>query len=140
MLFRSVKFELPELESFSWDARVMANMMFSPTFSGQVTGNYRSSELLAQGERYARYSVDAGLRKTFFDRKLSLNLNVRDIFNTRGFKGTTWGEGFYQYSENQRRGRMFGLTMTYNFGNMKPKQVERPRSEGMDDGNDMEME
>lgn len=136
-----VKFELPELESFSWDARVMANMMFSPTFSGQVTGNYRSSELLAQGERYARYSVDAGLRKTFFDRKLSLNLNVRDIFNTRGFKGTTWGEGFYQYSENQRRGRMFGLTLTYNFGNMRPKKIERPTSsEGMDDGSDMDME
>ncbi len=140
-LYPGVKVELPELESFSWDARMIANIMFTSTFSGQVTGQYRSRELLAQGERLARYSMDLGLRKTFFDRKLSLNFNVRDLFNTRGFKGRTWGEGFHQYFENQRRGRMFGLTLTYNFGNMKPKPVQRPRtSEGMDDGSDMDME
>ena len=139
-LYPEVKVELPGLDNFSWDARAIANIMFSSTFSGQVTGQYRSAELLSQGERYANYSMDLGLRKTFFERKMSLNFNVRDLFNSRSFKGTTWGEGFYQYSESKRRGRMFGLTMTYNFGNMKPKQVERPRSEGMDDGNDMEME
>ena len=139
-LYPEVKVELPGLDNFSWDARAIANIMFSSTFSGQVTGQYRSAELLSQGERYANYSMDLGLRKTFFERKMSLNFNVRDLFNSRSFKGTTWGEGFYQYSESKRRGRMFGLTLTYNFGNMKPKQVERPRSEGMDDGNDMEME
>lgn len=134
-LYPDVRVELPELKSFSWDARMIANLMFSPTFSGQLTGRYRSAELLAQGERHARYSMDAGLRKTFFDKQLSLSFNVRDIFNTRGFKGTTWGDGFYQYSERQRRGRMFGLTLTYSFGNMRPKKTERPiPSEGMDNG------
>ena len=141
-LYPDVRFELPELESFSWGVRIMGNMMFSSTFSGQITGSYRSSELLAQGERQARYSVDAGLRKTFFNRKLNLNFNIRDIFNTRGFKGTTWGEGFYQRSDMQRRGRMFGLTLTYNFGNMRPKKVEQPASsESLDEMNgDMDME
>ncbi|NLI72874.1 MAG: TonB-dependent receptor [Bacteroidales bacterium] len=134
-LYPDVRVELPELTSFSWDARMIANLMFSPTLSGQITGRYRSAELLAQGERHARYSMDAGLRKTFFDKRLSLNFNIRDIFNTRGFKGTTWGDGFYQYSERQRRGRMFGLTLTYSFGNMRPKKIERPSSlEGMDNG------
>lgn len=134
-LYPDVRVELPELTSFSWDARMIANLMFSSTFSGQITGRYRSAELLAQGERHARYSMDAGLRKTFFDKRLSLNFNIRDIFNTRGFKGTTWGDGFYQYSERQRRGRMFGLTLTYSFGNMRPKKIERPSSlEGMDNG------
>lgn len=140
-LYPGVKVELPELESFSWDARMIANLMFTPTFSGQITGQYGSKELLAQGERLARYSMDLGLRKTFFDRKLSLNFNIRDLFNTRGFRGRTWGEGFHQYYENQRFGRMFGLTLTYNFGNMKPKPAQRPRSsESMDDGSDMDME
>lgn len=139
-LYPEVSVELPGLDNFSWDARMIANLMLSPTFSGQVVGQYRSAELTAQGERYARYSMDIGLRKTFFERKLSLSFNVRDLLDSGVYKGTTWGEGFYQSFESKRRGRMVGLTLTYNFGNMRPKQIERPRSsEGMGDG-DMDME
>ncbi|NLO71125.1 MAG: TonB-dependent receptor [Porphyromonadaceae bacterium] len=129
---------LPGIESFAWDARVIANLMFSPTFSGQITSRYRSAELTAQGERFARHSTDIGLRKTFFNRKLSAAFNVRDLFNTRGYKGTTWGEGFTQYSESRWRGRQFGLTLTYEFGNMKPKPSTRPRPEEMENGGEMD--
>lgn len=125
-LLPDVNVVIPAQDNFSWDARMIANIMFSPSFSGQVTGRYQSSQLLAQGERAQRYSIDLGLRKTFLDKKLGVNLNVRDLLNSRGFKGTTWGDGFYQYSENRRMGRMLGLTVTYNFGNMKPKHKETP--------------
>lgn len=137
-LDNTIKVGIPSRNNFSWDARVIANLMFTPSFSAQVTGQYRSSELLAQGERLPSYSMDLGLRKTFLDKKLSVNLNVRDLFESRIFKSNTWGTNFTQYSENKMGGRMAGLTVTYNFGNMKPKQIRRPsQSENTESGGEM---
>ncbi len=139
-LYPDVRVELPAQENFSWEGRVIANLMFSPTFSGQATGQYRSAQLTPQGKQLSNYSMDLGLRKTFFDKKFSVNFNVRDVFNSRKFRSFTYGENFDQYSESQRMGRMFGLTLTYNFGNMKPKKIERPQSSESGESDGMEME
>ncbi|MHB9056822.1 MAG: TonB-dependent receptor [Paludibacteraceae bacterium] len=139
-LYPDVRVVIPAQENFSWESRILANIMFSSTFSGQVTGQYRSEQLTPQGKRLANYSMDLGLRKTFFDKKLSVNFNVRDLFNSRKFRTITNGEGFYQYSEMQRMGRMFGLTLSYNFGNMKPKPAERPKSSESGESDGLEMD
>lgn len=139
-LYPEVRVVLPAHENFSWDGRVIANLMLSPTFSGQITGQYRSEQLTPQGKQLESYSMDLGLRKSFFEKKFSVNFNVRDLFDSRKFRSVTSGEGFYQYSENKRMGRMFGLTLTYNFGNMKPKPVERPKSSDSGESDEMNME
>jgi hypothetical protein len=127
---------IPYSEGFSWNGRMMANLLFSPTFSGQVTGNYSSPRVMAQGEQKARYSVDLGLRKSFFNRKLNVNLMVRDLFNSRNNKSTTYGNGFERYNESRWMSRMYGVTLTYNFGNMNPKPASRRNN---NDQNEMEM-
>ena len=139
-LYPEVRVVLPAHENFSWDGRVIANLMLSPTFSGQVTGQYRSERLTPQGKQLDSYSMDLGLRKSFFERKFSVNFNVRDLFDSRKFRSVTSGEGFYQYSENKRMGRMFGLTLTYNFGNTKPKPVDRPKPSESEESDEMDME
>jgi len=126
---------IPGQDSFSWSARIMANLMFSKTFSGQISGGYEAPELIAQGKENASYSIDMGLRKTFYDRKLSLNLMVRDLLNSRSHSSTTWGDGFYQRSESSFHGRLVGVTVSYNFGNMKPKQKEKKTEEAAPDMN-----
>lgn len=113
-------------EDFSWDAKMIANVALPAAFSLQVTGSYNSKRIIAQGYRKANYSVDAGIRKAFFDRKLSLSVNARDIFNTRKWKTETSGTGFTQYAENWRTGRTVGFTLTYSFGNMKASR-NRPQ-------------
>ena len=135
----AIKVNIPGNSNFSWDTRVLANLMFSRTFSGQITGMYSAPQIIAQGKRAQDYSVDLGLRKTFMDKKINLNLMVRDLLNSRKMSATSWGDGFYQVSENRFSGRMIGLTVTYNFGNMKPKPADRkngnstePAVEGMD--------
>ena len=139
-LYPEVRVVLPAHENFSWDGRVIANLMLSPTFSGQVTGQYRSERLTPQGKQLDSYSMDLGLRKSFFEKKFSVNFNVRDLFDSRKFRSVTSGEGFYQYSENKRMGRMFGLTLTYNFGNTKPKPVDRPKPSESEESDEMDME
>ena len=115
---------IPGQSTFAWSANVIANLMFSKTFSGQITGEYSSPTLIAQGTESAEYQVDLGLRKTFFDRKLSLNLMATDIFNFNKERTITWGTGFYQKAESYFHRRMIGITLSYNFGNMKPKQTD----------------
>jgi len=119
----------------------MANVMLGRTISGQISGEYSAPRVIAQGKQTASYSIDMGLRKTFFDRNLSLNLMVRDLLNSRKRNTITWGDGFYQTNESYFHGRMIGLTATYNFGNMKPKQSDRKKTESQSDMNlDSEME
>ncbi|MBR1631810.1 MAG: TonB-dependent receptor, partial [Paludibacteraceae bacterium] len=53
--------------AFTWRARINASLMFTKTFSGQLTGRYSSPRVEAQGSRTSSYSIDLGLRKSFFD-------------------------------------------------------------------------
>ncbi len=115
---------IPGQSNFSWSANIMANFMLSKTFSGQITAEYESPELIAQGTENAKYSVDFGIRQTFMDRKLSVSLNVRDLLNSDRHNQTTSGSGFTQNSSSYFHGRMIGLSVSYNFGNMKPKPAD----------------
>jgi hypothetical protein len=130
---------IPEKELFSWNIKSMANVILGKNTFLQLTGDYSAPRLVAQGKESASWAVDLGLRQTFFDRNLSLNLMVRDVFNSRRRTTITSGTGFYQQSEMYMMGRMIGLTATYNFGNMKPKQNQNKKANNemnMDGGMD----
>ena len=115
-------------EDFSWNAKIIANLILPASFSLQLTGNYNSRQLIAQGYRKSNYSLDAGIRKAFLNRKLSLSINGRDLFNSRKWKTETSGTGFRQYASNWRTGCTIGFTLTYSFGNMKAgkSKTQRP--------------
>lgn len=120
-------------ENFSWNARVIANMALPAAVSLQITGNYNARQVVAQGYRRPNYSLDAGLRRSFFDRKLSVSINARDILSSRKWKTVTSGIGFRQSSENWWGGRYVGFTLTYNFGNMS-RNNSRGQQQQFDDG------
>lgn len=123
----------PFQQSFSWNARIMANFLIPMGWSAQLTGMYRSADVVAQGKSNSQYTIDLGVRKSFLDRKLNLALSIRDLLNSRRWASTTWGDNFWQYSSHEPRGTMFSLSLTYNFGNMRAKK-QRPQSSGMDMG------
>jgi iron complex outermembrane receptor protein len=128
---------IPGQSNFSWTANLMANVILSKTLSGQITGQYASPQIIAQGLRQEKFTIDLGVRKTFMDRKLSVNLNVRDLLNTNKDKSTTSGIGFNQTSESYFHTRMINLSLSYNFGNSKPKKTDLKKK---DNSSDMEME
>lgn len=122
-------------EDFSWNARMIANIILPYSFSLQLTGNYNARQVVAQGYRKANYALDAGLRKSFWNKKLSLSVNARDILNSRRWKTITQTGDTRMESENWRSGRMVGLTLTYSFGNLAPtkrKPANRPMEEERD--------
>lgn len=118
-------------ENFSWNARMIANVILPYAVSLQVTGNYNSKQVIAQGYRKPTYSLDAGIRKTFFDRKLSLSINARDLLDSRKRHTVTSGPSFYQDDQSWRGGRTFGFTLTYSFGNMRAKKQKPLRQDTM---------
>lgn len=126
--------------SFAWDARIMANVKLPWSMSLQASGRYASSQLTAQGTRQGGWSVEAGLRKTAGN--WSFSVNCRDIFNSRKWKSTTNGDGYFQKSEFWRNGRAVRFTIKYSFGNMSGKQRQRANeAEPMDQsGYSSEME
>ena len=107
----------------------MGNIILGKNTFGQITADYSAPRLIAQGKQTSSYAIDLGLRQTFFDRNLSINLMVRDLLDSRRRSSVTWGDGFYQRSESYFHGRMVGLTATWNFGNMKPKKTQQRRED-----------
>ena len=133
--FPDLKTTIPGQNSFSWSGNIMANFLLSKTLSGQITGEYESSQLIAQGRENAKYSIDLGVRQTFMNRNLSVSLNVRDLLNSDRDKSTTSGSGFTQNSSSYFHGRMVGATLSYNFGNMKPKPADMKKKTASPDMN-----
>ena len=119
---------------FAGSVRINAQFLFTKNFSGQISGNYRSPRVVAQGTTSHSYSIDIGLRHTFLNKQLALALNVRDLLDSRARRNTTWGDGFWQFSENRWHSRTISLTLTYNFGNQSGKR--RQRTDGDMGGND----
>lgn len=112
-------------DNFAWNGRIMANAILPYNVSFQITGNYDSKQIVAQGYRKPNGSVDMGLRKSFFDNTLSLALSSRDIFNTRKRVTVTSGDGFYQEHSFRRNSRTVNFTLTYSFGNIGRQNGER---------------
>ena len=135
----TIPVHLDKQNIFAGSVRVNAQFLFTKNFSGQITAAYRSPRVVAQGTTSHSYSIDIGLRHTFLNKQLALALNVRDVLDSRARRNTTWGEGFWQFSENRWHSRSISLTLTYNFGNQQGRKRGRPDGDlggGSDDFDD----
>ena len=126
----TIHVNLPGQNIFAGSVRLNAQFMFTKNFTGQISANYRSPRVVAQGTTSHSYSIDIGLRHTFLNKQLALALNVRDLLDSRARRNTTWGDGFWQFSENRWHSRSISLTLTYNFGNNRPRRGERGDMQG----------
>ncbi|MBQ2519828.1 MAG: TonB-dependent receptor [Paludibacteraceae bacterium] len=125
---KPIDIDLAAQNIFAGSVRVNAQFLFTKNFSGQISANYRSPRVVAQGTTSHSYSIDLGLRHTFLNKQLALALNVRDLLDSRARRNNTWGDGFWQFSENRWHSRSISLTLTYNFGNQQGRR--RGRTDG----------
>ena len=131
------EYKIAETSGFSWNANLTNNFVLPYSITLQVKADFNSSEVQAQGKRKAMHGIDAGAKYDFPNKKASLSMNVRDIFNTRKF-GATIADGF-SVTDFQRyqQGPMGSLTFSYRFGKTsfmkktkKPDQQEVKPDEG----------
>lgn len=124
-----------EDHNFSWTGRMMASVRLPYNLSVQLSGNYRSRQVVTQGYRKPMYGMDLGIRKTFFDKQLAISVNVRDLLDSRHFEVFTSSDTFTRHQRNWRGGRRANISITWNFGNMKkkPQKGEEGENEQEDD-------
>lgn len=108
--------------SFTWDARMTASLILPYDISVQMSGRYNSRQAVSQGYRKARYNVDLGLRKNFLNKKLTLSVSCRDLFNSRKWESYTSSDTFWRHQINKRGSRKVNFTLTWNFGNNNKKK------------------
>ena len=117
----------------TWSYSLSMNMWAKLWNKIEVTSSARYSSPTQSlfSEWHARFSVNAGLKADFFDRKLSVFVNAYDIFNT-----SHWGESnFSPYvqstSDGKYNSRSISVGLTFRFGKMELEQRAR---QGGDDG------
>ena len=107
--------------NLAWSGRVIANLALPADIAVQVSGGYQSRRKIAQGETLPIWGIDAGIRKSFFDKRLTVNISARDIAKTRVSKDIARGYNFYDYSFYQFNASSIGVVLTYNFGKQTKK-------------------
>lgn len=96
------------------------------TFTGNLTASY-FSDLIAGSYDFgeAQYSISLGLRKTFYDNRLSATINVEDLLNTFNIplesKYLNQDNSFFAMPES----RMIRFGLLYKFGNFKLRDNQR---------------
>ncbi|WP_194776229.1 outer membrane beta-barrel family protein [Pararhodonellum marinum] len=100
---------------FAWNVKLTQDFKLPYGINFQVAGNYESPEIEAQGRDLAQYFVDATIQRNFFNKKGSLALSVRDIFDTRRFAGFARTNSFSQDFYSKQETRIVLLSARYNF-------------------------
>jgi iron complex outermembrane receptor protein len=119
-------------EGYAFTTKLLSNFYLPKNFNLQLSGNYRSPRILAQGEISEVYSADLAVSKKIMKDKGTLTLRVRDIFNTREYSFITEGENFYQESNRKRQSQSIQLGFSYRFG--KFRNMGSRRTNGRDRG------
>jgi hypothetical protein len=117
-------------QSFNWSLRYSNTFRLTPSTRLQINGRYRSPTVTAQGERQGFYTTDGALKQDFFNRRMSLNLQVRDLLGTGKFEFLSEGPDFYSHRKFVRKSPVVMLTLSFNFNNYRP---ERRRDRDMND-------
>lgn len=123
---------------FTYNIRIMQMFAIYKQTSLQLTTSYNTPWTFAQGQADPIFSTDAGIKSDFFQNKLSVNVNVSDIFDTRQMGGYSEGINFYQDYYRKRQSRIATLKLTYKFGQQdNARKRTRNMEENYDGGMDM---
>ncbi|MBS7357753.1 MAG: TonB-dependent receptor, partial [Bacteroidales bacterium] len=96
-----------------------------------ASGHYRSATQSLYAERRPSYSINCGLKSDFFDKKMTVFLNVNDIFNWNSWDNNTYNPYYISYSTYRFNSRSISLGVTFRFGKM---ELESQARQGGDSG------
>ena len=104
-------------ETFSWNSRATLMTMLPTGTSIQIGGFYNAPTVTLEGNRDAMFVTFAGIRQSFFKKRLSVLVNVQDMFSTMKFAFTTETELLSSNIEFYSKYPNVGFTLTYRINN-----------------------
>lgn len=115
-----------QLEKLSFQVSSNHDIRIGETSNVELTANYFSPAVYGVFSFKSYYGIDLGAGKTFFDKKLNVKLAVNDILNTRGQRrlSSVQENGYYRI-RNGYDSRVIRLSLSYRFGNINIKSVDK---------------
>ena len=135
--YYSTQFNGQKVSSEMWSYSLRMNIWAKLWNKLEVhaSGYYRSATQSLYAEREPSYAINCGLRADFFDKKMSVHLNVNDIFNWNRWDNNTSNPYYISYSSYRFNSRSISAGVTFRFGKMELER--RAREGGEDSGGDM---
>jgi hypothetical protein len=101
-------------------------------WSAEISGWYNSRAFYGLYAAKPMGMLNAGIQKTFLEKKLTVRVNVDDIFWTNRFRGRALYKDIDFNVRSQWPSRQFRVSLSYSFGNQNVKGA-RQRNTGSDD-------
>jgi outer membrane receptor protein involved in Fe transport len=117
-------------ESFNWSTRFNNLFKLNETTQFQMNVNYNSPGVSAQGNWEGFFTTDVSVKQDLFEKKLSLTLQIRDLFSTAKREFTSSGPDFYNYTLFERKSPMVMLNARINLNNYKSKSEQNENQNG----------
>ena len=115
--------------------RILTGFKITKWMEAQATYGFWWAPASPQGRPKPVQGLDLGLKADLFKNKLSLNLSLQDVFNTRRFALDGGDVTFVNSFTRKRETRILNLSLTYKFG--KQDFGSRRNRKGGGDGGDM---
>jgi outer membrane receptor protein involved in Fe transport len=87
-----------------------------------ASGYYRSKTKTVYSEIAPTYSINCGLRSDFWDKKISVFVNVQDIFNWNRQKVNNTNPYYVAYNSTKYNSRYISAGITFRFGKIELEQ------------------
>ncbi|OKL38761.1 outer membrane beta-barrel family protein [Pontibacter flavimaris] len=96
-------------------AQTTNNVLLPQSIRLELGGSYQSPAVYGLYQIGEQWWVDAGLKRTFLDDRLTLSMNVTDIFKSRVLKVNTNLNGNVNAIEQYHGARSFRINLRYRF-------------------------
>lgn len=125
-------------QSFTWNARISNNFKIGKNTQIELNARYNSPRVSSQDRREGYFRSDIAVRQDFFNKSLSLTVQVRDLFKTSKYESFSEGIGYFSHSFFTRESPMVMLNLKFNFNNYKNKEKPQPGEPGFEEGGNEE--
>ncbi len=123
-----------ERKSFNWSARINNGIKIGSLPLFQINLRYRSPSVSSQGRSEGSFRTDLAVKHDIIEKRLSVTLQVRDIFKTDKHESTSAGVDFYTYRYFTHESPTLMLNVRFNFNNYKEKKGESDNGGQPDNG------
>lgn len=112
----------------SW--RTKETFSFNPTKTTKIqfTMRYNGRNKTLISDNKGNFDAGLAIRQSFFKKRLSASLSMRDIFGTRRNESTTDTPEYYLYTKRYRDAPMWNIGLSFKINNFKEKF--NPNGEG----------
>jgi len=107
--------------AFSWSTQLVNSFNITETTSFQIISAYSSKTVRSQGELSDYFFVDAALKQQFLNGRVSMSLQLKDVFQSLNYKLSTETENMYLLGDFINESPIFLFNISYKFSNYKKK-------------------